>query len=455
MKPAGATHSLQRHLSGVLTGVILIAGSIAAVFSFFFAFGEAQEFQDDGLRQVAALSIGNASQIAALDASHHAVIDPESRIEIIRLPDDDRPTWLPAALAPGFHTLAVPGQNEQMRVFVRDITDTRQLVVAQSTDTRNEIARDSALRTGIPTLILLPLLILSITWVIRKQLQPLRSLANTLDKQDPQDFTHLPDTAVPDEILPFIAAINRLLERVEHMVRQQRRFIADAAHELRTPLTALSLQAQNLSKANSLAETHSRMVPLLQGIDRARKLTIQLLDLARLQETAAAQTPLCLITLLRNLIADALPRAEAKQIDLGLDTPPSATLSTNAQALQLILGNGLENALRYTPNGGEITLRLSHQVHGILIEIIDTGPGIPVDSIEQAFEPFHRLDNHENKEGSGLGLAIAREAARKLGYSVTLTNRTETQGLIFQCLCTATTEHASGKESDNKKPPSG
>lgn len=108
---------------------------------------------------------------------------------------------------------------------------------------------------------------------------------------------------MPDEILPFIAAINRLLERVEHMVRQQRRFIADAAHELRTPLTALVTSSANLSKANSLAETHSRMKALPEGIDRARKLTIQLLDLARLQETAA-QTPLCLITLLRNLIAE-------------------------------------------------------------------------------------------------------------------------------------------------------
>lgn len=448
MRSAGTSHSLQRHLSGVLTGVILIAGSIAAVFSFFFAFGEAQEFQDDGLRQVAALSMGNASQIAALDASHHAVIDPESRIEIIRLPDDDRPVWLPAALAPGFHTLTVHGKNEQMRVFVRDLTDTRQLVVAQSTDTRNEIARDSALRTGIPTLILLPLLILSITWVIRKQLQPLRSLANTLDKQDPQDFTPLPETPVPDEILPFVAAINRLFERVEQMVRQQRRFIADAAHELRTPLTALSLQAQNLSKAESFAETHRRMVPLLQGIDRARKLTIQLLDLARLQETVSAQSPICLTSLLRDLIAEVLPQAEAKHIDLGLEAPCSLTISSNAQALQLILGNGLENALRYTPNGGEITLRVSNQNNFIIIEIIDTGPGIPANLIEQAFEPFHRLENHENKEGSGLGLAIAREAARKLGYGVSLINRTNNQGLVFQCVCTKSIEN----ESSKKKP---
>ena len=277
MKGASSSHSLQRHLSSVLTGVILIAGSIAAVFSFFFAFGEAQEFQDDGLRQVAALSIGNASQIAALDASHHAVIDPESRIEIIRLPDDDRPAWLPSALSPGFHTLTVPGHGEQMRVFVRDLSETRQLVVAQSTDTRNEIARDSALRTGIPTLILLPLLIFSITWVIRTQLQPLRTLANTLDKQQPQDFTPLPDTGVPDEILPFIAAINRLLERVEHMVRQQRRFIADAAHELRASERAAWHAAHTVHAIHAVPRMGA-VRPISEGIRTVRVKPLRVVD---------------------------------------------------------------------------------------------------------------------------------------------------------------------------------
>jgi len=216
------------------------------------------------------------------------------------------------------------------------------------------------------------------------------------------------------------------------MVTQQRRFIADAAHELRTPLTALSLQAQNLAKANSVEQMQERLAPLQQGIERARKLTAQLLDLARLQERAANPEPVDIPMLIRELIADALPLADIKRIDLGMDDIKETTIETDAQALRLILGSGLQNAMRYTPAGGEVTLRSGQSTAAIWFEIIDTGPGIPESQLEQAFEPFHRLANHQEKDGSGLGLAIAKEAAEQIGASLTLHNRQDRCGLIFR-----------------------
>jgi len=141
------SRSLQRHLSKMLAVAVLACGVIATAVAFYFAYAEAQEFQDDALRQIAALSAGGASDIRQLDAASKSVEDPESRIRVVRLPAGPRPAWLPPDIAPGLHTLAGSGGQEAMRVFVRDTGHGGRLAVAQSTDSRNEIALNSALRT--------------------------------------------------------------------------------------------------------------------------------------------------------------------------------------------------------------------------------------------------------------------------------------------------------------------
>ncbi len=426
--------SLQRHLSLMLGSALLLAGLAATMASFSLAYLEAKELQDDMLRQIAALAVDGAVDSASSatrrpERGDKAVSDPESRVVVIRLPRDLRPDWLVSDMPPGFHTLKAGA--ERLRVFVRTGKPGERTVVAQPTDVRDEIAINSALRTLIPLLLLLPVLAWLIVRIVRRELAPITHLSKSLDEQPADRPQPIADEGLPEEITPFVHAINRLLERVNHLIGQQRRFIADAAHELRSPLTALSVQAQNLRQAGSLEAVHERVVPLQAGIERARKLTEQLLTLAKTQADNGGETVVNLSAMARELIAEFLPVAEAKQIDLGLEEIAPLSVRTSPEVLLLILKNALENALKYTPDGGEVTLRLFSEVDSIVIEVVDNGPGIPLSEREHVFDAFYRMQT-TGGEGSGLGLAIARESAIRLGGSVSLHDRREGRGLVFR-----------------------
>lgn len=420
--------SIQRHLSLALGGAILLAGLVAASASFALAYQEAREFQDDMLRQIAILSGGShAASSASLqhELSHDGISDPESRVTIYRFPGDNAPVWLGRNLSPGLHTINT--DTGRMRVFVRG--GPQHTVVVQPTEARDEIAINSALRTLIPLLLLLPVLLWLIVRIVHSQLKPVARLASSLDEQSAHQPGPLQSADLPQEIIPFVHAINRLLERVNNLMGQQRRFIADAAHELRSPLTALSLQSQNLMRAESLDVMRERAIPLKNGIERARQLTEQLLSLAKTQAGTNADIKINVSIMARELIAEYLPVARARHIDLGLDESAPLFLRAEPEVLRLILKNALENALKYTQPDGEVTLRLICDQEGAIIEIVDNGPGIPAAEHERVFDPFYRMPGTAG-EGSGLGLAIAREAAIRLNGVVSLHERD--RGLIFR-----------------------
>lgn len=417
----------------MLGSAILLTGLIAATASFFLTYSEAKEFQDDMLRQIAMLNqsitadtrLQNQQKIA----SEILLSDPESRVVVIHIPGDRRPDWLAANLSSGFHTLSTT--SEQLRVYVRDSSTGKRTVVAQPTDARDEIAIDSALRTLIPLLLLLPVLVWLVVWIVQTELAPITRLSGSLDEQSADRPQPIEDNSLPSEITPFVHAINRLLDRVNNMMGNQRRFIADAAHELRSPLTALSIQAQNLLKTGSLNEMHERVAPLQKGIERAQQLTEQLLNLARTQAGIAEERKINVSEIARELIAEYLPFAEAKHIDLGLEERVPLSVTGAPDALRLMLKNALENALKYTHEGGEVTLRLFDDNGCPVIEIVDNGPGIPLSERERVFDSFYRISGTSG-EGNGLGLAIAREAAVRLGGHLSLHERREGNGLVFR-----------------------
>ena len=419
--------SLERHLSRTLALSIVMAGLVAGSASFVFAYLEAQEYQDDTLRQIAALT-KNPGKGPALDGVG-ALEDQESQVVVLRLPLDPRPPWLPADLPAGFHTLV--GPDGQMRVFVREDGHGGRIAAAQATDMRDETAINSGLRTLAPLAFLLPLLVWLSIRIVRRELAPVRRLAQTLDEQSAERPQSLPNEDVPDEIAPFVRAINRLLERVNRLIEEQRRFIADAAHELRSPLTALSLQAQNMEKAETLETMRQRAAPLRAGIDRARRLTEQLLSLARSQAGSPAREAVDVSKMARELLAEYLPLAEARSIDLGLQDAGNVMLAADPQMLRLVLKNALDNALRYTPPHGEITLRVHTEGEQAVIEVMDSGPGIPADERDRVFDPFYRIEG-AGGEGSGLGLAIVRDAVARLGGTVSLHDKPEGSGLVFR-----------------------
>lgn len=429
--------SLQRHLSRMLALAILAAGMVAAAASFAYAYFQAQEFQDDTLRQIAALAAGNGPALgrqppANADAIEGTIDDSDSPVMILRLPlvaGASKPAWLPDDAAAGFHTLS--NGDQRMRVFISTAGPGRRLAVAQATDVRDDAAFDSAMRTLVPLLVLLPLLVGIAAYIVRAELAPVRRLAASLNEQRAERPQPLPDEEVPEEIADFVNAINSLLARMGVLMAEQRRFIADAAHELRSPLTALSVQAQNLDHASSLPKMRERVAPLRAGIERARQLTEQLLSLARTQAAENAPAAVDVSHLARDLIADCLPLAEAKDIDLGLDETTALTVAANPDTLRVILKNALDNAIRYTPAGGEVTLRLTQDEEDAVMEVVDTGPGIPATERERVFDAFYRVPGSAG-DGSGLGLAIAREAAARLGGSVSLGEGPGGTGLLFR-----------------------
>jgi two-component system, OmpR family, sensor kinase len=421
------SRSLQRQLSLTLSLAIVLAGLVAALASFVFAYSEAQEFQDETLRQIAALSSG--SDAAPPDVINGTIVDSDAPILVIRLPRATRPAWLPPGLPPGFHTLS--DGRERMRVYVRDLGRGGRVAVAQATEVRNDSAFDSALRTLAPLLVFVPLLVWVTARIVGRELTPVRLLAHTLDGQSAERLQPLPDGGVPLEIASFVHAINRLLARVNLLMGEQRRFIADAAHELRSPLTALSLQVQNLEAADSPERARERIAPLKAGIERARQLTEQLLTLARTQAGASTKEQVDLAGLARELIADCLPIAEQKAIDLGMEAAGPVRVRGSAEVLGLILKNALDNALRFTPPKGVVTLHLRLEGEDAVAEVIDSGPGIAASERARVFQPFYRPQG-AGGGGAGLGLAIARDAAARLGGTVTLHDRPDGPGLVFR-----------------------
>ena len=426
--------SLQQRLSRTLSLSIVLAGLVAAATSFIVAYVEAEDLQDNTLREVAVLTLAGildtkAAAAQRANTTQGSVDDLLSRFLVLRLPQDVGPVWLPADLPPGFHTLSTG--SERMRVFMRELPGGERVVVAQATDLRDEIALDSALFTLVPLLLVLPVLILLTTGIIRGELARVRQLADTLDRQSPERPQPLSETKVPDEVGAFVHAINRLFARINHLMGEQRRFIADAAHELRSPLTALSIQAENLEKAPTVQAMRERIVPLRAGIERARRLSEQLLSFARTQVGTRDAAEVDVSRLARELLAEYVPYAEQRDIDMGLEATAGVVVSASPETLRLVLKNALDNAVNYTGEQGQITIRLAVEGEDAVIEVVDTGPGIPPEERARVFEPFYRMEGATGV-GSGLGLAIAQDAATRLGGTVSLHDRPFGPGLVFR-----------------------
>jgi two-component system OmpR family sensor kinase len=414
--------------------VILLAGLVAALASFGLAYSDARELQDDTLRQIANLSVVRTTAPVAPDTQtpdpdNDWITDRESRVTIYHLPNNAAPAWLKRDLSPGLHTLDTG--PEELRVYVSEEQNGRRKVVTQPTEVRDEIAFNSALFTLIPLLLLIPVLAGLIVYIVRNELAPITRLSASLDEQSAERPLPVSDVGLPQEITPFVHAINRLLGRVSLLMSQQRRFIADAAHELRSPLTALSLQAQNLNSAGSIEVMRERVVPLQEGIARARLLTEQLLNLARTQSGESIESGIDVSAMARELVAEILPLAEARHIDLGIEEVAPLSLPADPEALRLILRNALDNAIKYTQDRGKVTLRMLTENNHAVIEVVDNGPGIPVLERDRVFEPFYRI-NGTDVDGSGLGLAIASEAAARMGGAVTLHEVRDGAGSIFR-----------------------
>ena len=433
------TNSLQFRLAAALSGLVIALALGAGAFSFWTAFEEANELQDDQLRQMAALIDQHEVPVESLrpGAPERGVdADLQFVVQVIGGPAastaavDDPLLALPPTLADGLQT-AVVGR-ESWRLYVRPLRTGAKLVVGQQTAARDEIARTGALRTVLPLLALVPVLLLLVAVIVRQALKPILDLSRELDRRSENDLATLRDDRVPNEIRPFTASINRLLGRVTRSMDMQRRFVADAAHELRTPLTVLSLQAEALASRELPDNARERVVNLRQGIHRARSLLEQLLTLARFEAAPAASTRPAAISAMaavRTIIEEQLPLAEAKHIDLGVvGNGEDALVNVRDMELHSLLRNLIDNALRYTPPGGRVDVGLKADAEGVTVEVADSGPGIPAGERERVFDPFYRVLGTD-ADGSGLGLSIVKTLAERMGITITLDDARSGSGL--------------------------
>jgi two-component system OmpR family sensor kinase len=305
--------------------------------------------------------------------------------------------------------------------------------VAQPLSVREKRAAELALRTLVPFALLLPVLALMIWLAVGHALKPLERLTSLVKARRVNALEPLPDARLPDEVQPLVGALNELLVRLAAALGRERAFMADAAHELRTPLTALHLQMDMLARASGEAERGAAMQQLSEGVQRAIRLVEQMLALAREEpRTPPRHVPVALAPLAREVIADLLPLADARRIDLGVSAARPLSVSGDPDALRTLLGNLVDNAVRYSEAGGRVDVSVEEggsaaAAHAELA-VTDSGPGIPPEERGRVFDRFYRRAGSA-PPGSGLGLAIVKAIADAHGATLTLTAGLDGRGL--------------------------
>jgi two-component system OmpR family sensor kinase len=326
---------------------------------------------------------------------------------------------LPRDAAPGFISTMVNG--EQWRIYT--LRESPKVIqVAQRSSVRHELTEEAAVNTLWPILVLVPLVCAAVLLVVRFSFRQLNRLGSEVQAVDAAHLQALPTAGVPIELRPFIDSINRMIERLARSIETERKFISDAAHELRTPLTALQLQADNLQR-DIVAGNQERFQELRRGIARSGSMIAQLLRLARadasLQREAVTQVDVSEVVVAA--VAEVLPIAMKRDIDIGAEEMASAKVRAIEADLGIAVRNLVSNAIRYTPDGGKVDLRTEVRGNMVWIEVIDTGPGIAEELLPRVFDRFFRANTEI--EGSGLGLSIVKAIVAKYGGSASLRNR--------------------------------
>jgi two-component system OmpR family sensor kinase len=405
---------------------LLIASCVGAgIWAFNWSFDEAIELQDAILLQIGAVALRNHIE-GELPAQ--AGVDAEARIIVREIPDktvraeSDIGLDVPFDLKDGLHT--VEGRGESWRVLVRTRSDGSRVAIAQPTAARDEFARDGAIRAVFPLLILIPCFMLVIGGAIHFSFRPIVDLAKQLDTEQISRPHRIPADAAPKELEPFIGSINRLLDRLAVMLEHQRRFVALAAHELRTPITAINIQAENIDHSQLPQDAANRLVALKAGIRRTVRLLEQLLALSKYEYGRDKNPlPVKIDGIVRTVVAELMATACARSIDLGCNRLEVAFVEGDGTALTIMVRNLVDNAIRYSPEGGHVNLSVYRDDGRVALLIEDTGPGIAASDLDIIFEPFNR-GSLPKGDGTGLGLSIVRRIVDNHGGSISLENIT-------------------------------
>ncbi len=324
-------------------------------------------------------------------------------------------------------------QGQEVRVAYTwikvDVPGARPMLVqvAETLEKRKTLATEIVKGVMVPQFATLPLAVLLVWLALVRGIKPLAELEKRIRARKPDDMSPLDETAVPEEVAPLVSSINDLLSRLKVSLTTQRRFLADAAHQLKTPLAGLRMQADLAQRETDAEELKKSLKHIGQASIRATHTVNQLLALARAETTgrSLAKQPVDMVLIASEVMADSVPHALEKKIDLGYDGPAvgeqNTTLEGNPTLLKEMVRNLLDNAIAYTPENGRVTLRLlTDRFSGVLVLLVeDSGPGIPESERELVLQPFYRALG-TNVDGSGLGLAIVLEIANQHDAAISI-----------------------------------
>ena len=302
--------------------------------------------------------------------------------------------------------------------------------VAETREKRSVLATEIIKGVMLPQFVILPLAALLVWLALARGIKPLHRLEERIRARKPEDLSPINHKDVPLEVVPLVDSVNDLLQRLHDSIATQKRFLADAAHQLKTPLAGLRMQADLAQREGTNTEDLKRSLAQIgRSSMRATHTVNQLLALARAESAVPAMQGCNLVRIVTDVVQDCLPRAMDKHIDLGYEgasaSTPGVWLNGNATLLAELVRNLVDNAINYTPSTSEqpgvVTVRVQADHFGqtLLLQVEDSGPGVPLGERELIFQPFYRALGSE-ADGSGLGLPIVMEIARQHGAQVLL-----------------------------------
>jgi two-component system, OmpR family, sensor histidine kinase QseC len=304
--------------------------------------------------------------------------------------------------------------NEEQRTW---------LIVAERDDERGELASTMATLTMLPLFITLPFLLGLLWWLISAGLSPLRQVAQAISERHPANLSPLNLTIRAEELAPLVNEINRLMHTLADTIEREKQFTNEAAHELRTPLAVLRIHSENVMAAEDDASREQALGKMLLALDRSDRLIRQLLTQARIDnQQAPALNKLDLSLLLQSTLANLAPLALKKGQQLSLEGAEHLQVMGQAVLLDLMFSNLIDNALRYTPDNGEIAVVIEAEGNRVRVDVRDSGPGIPTAALSRLCERFYRV-NPQQGDGVGLGMAIVRRIAELHGADLDIHNR--------------------------------
>lgn len=309
--------------------------------------------------------------------------------------------------------------------------DQLQIQVSQQKNVRQELALELAANMFLPYVLFLPFAIFGLSWVIRRNFQPLNDFKTELASRKAQELKPIAMKDYPLELVPTIQEMNYLFGRISLSQQEQRQFVADSAHELRTPLTALNLQLQILLQQFPQSDA---LHNLSQGVLRMQHLVNQLLSLAKQEVTDGLTEPVQSLSLNQMTVAcieQLIQLALQKEIDLGVEQQQELLIHGQASALHSIIYNLIDNAIKYSPKDGVINVSIFQQGQQAVLQIEDSGTGIDTAQFNQIRQRFYRIHNYA-EIGSGLGLSIVDKATERLGGTLEFSRSLNLGGLCVQ-----------------------